>query len=81
MIQGFAPKQLMQESLPKLKKKVHMISEEMMKVLELLDGLTFTETQKEARAKRKCLVDKIHVLHTQCDVLLSSVEELKAQMK
>jgi len=35
-----------------MEKKINIIAEELMKVLISLDGLTFTETQKDARAKR-----------------------------
>ena len=50
-----------------------------MKVLISLDELMFTDTQKEARAKRKCMIDKIHLLHKKCDDLVVSVKELRKQ--
>ena len=50
-----------------------------MKILISLDELTFKETQKEARAKRKCIIDKIHSLHQQCDEMILSVKELQAK--
>jgi len=80
MEKGFAPKQLLQENLPKMAKQIHAISEELMKVLEALDGLTFTEAQKEARAKRKVLIDKIHSLHDKCDMMTQSVQQLKTRV-
>ncbi len=70
----------MQENLPKMAKQIHAISEELMKVLEALDGLTFTEAQKEARAKRKVLIDKIHSLHDKCDMMTQSVQQLKTRV-
>ena len=64
-----------------MEKKINIIAEELMKVLMALDELTFTETQKEARAKRKCLVDRIHSLHKTCDQLTASVQQLLIEHK
>lgn len=50
-----------------------------MKVLISLDELSFKETQKEARAKRKCIIDKIHLLHQKCDELVLSVKQLQSK--
>ncbi len=60
-----------------MEKKINCLAEELMKVLISLDELSFTDTQKESRAKRKCMIDKIHTLHQQCDDLVVSVKELK----
>ena len=79
--QGYAPKQLLDDNLPKMNKKIDIIAEELMKVLMSLDELSFTETQKEARAKRKCLVDRIHLLHKTCDELTASVQQLLIEHK
>ena len=65
--------------LPKIEKKINCLAEELMKVLISLDELMFTDTQKEARAKRKCMIDKIHLLHKKCDDLVVSVKELRKQ--
>lgn len=79
--QGYAPKQLLDENLPKMERKINIVAEELMKVLISLDELSFTETQKEARAKRKCLVDRIHSLHRTCDHLSASVQQLLIEHK
>ena len=75
--QGYAQKQFMEDNLPKLGKKVLELAEELMKILFSLDGLTFNETQKEARAKRKCIIDRIHALHKKCDLLSAKVKSLQ----
>lgn len=74
IFKGYAPKQFVEENLPKLGKKINCLAEELMRILFSLDGLTFTETQKEARAKRKCIIDRIHVLHKKCDKLSASIK-------
>ena len=61
--QGFAPDQLLRDSLPKTTKQINVISEELMKVLLSLDGLSFSDAQKESRAKRKVLIDRINRMH------------------
>lgn len=71
----------MDQNLPKMEKKILTVSEELMKNLISLDELTFTEVQKEARAKRKCIIDQIHSLHKKCDDLVASVQRLRANSK
>lgn len=60
-----------------MEKKIAGLAEELMKALIALDELTFTEVQKEARAKRKVIIDRIHTLHKRCDELTSSVKRLR----
>jgi len=79
--QGYASDQLLKENLPKIEKKINCLAEELMRVLISLDGLTFTETQKESRAKRKTLIDRIHSIHEKCDQLTRSVQQLKMDHK
>jgi len=81
MEKGFAPHQLLKENLPKIEKKINCLAEELMRVLISLDGLTFTETQKESRAKRKSLIGRIHSIHEKCDQLTQSVHQLKIDHK
>jgi len=81
MEKGYASDQLLKENLPKMEKKINCLAEELMRVLISLDGLTFTETQKESRAKRKSLIDRIHSLHDKCDRLTQSIQQLKIDHK
>jgi len=81
MEKGYASDQLLKENLPKIEKKINCLAEELMRVLISLDGLTFTETQKESRAKRKTLIDRIHSIHEKCDQLTRSVQQLKMDHK
>jgi len=81
MEKGYASDQLLKENLPKFEKKINCLAEELMRVLISLDGLTFTETQKESRAKRKSLIDRIHSIHERCDQLSQSIQQLKTDHK
>lgn len=78
--QGFAPDQLLRDSLPKTTKQINVISEELMKVLLSLDGLSFSDAQKESRAKRKVLIDRINRMHDQCDRMTSQIQQLRAKV-
>ncbi len=71
----------MDQNLPKMIKKIGALSEELMKIMFSLDELSFTEVQKEARAKRKCIIDQIHSLHKKCDELAALAQELKNNHK
>ena len=51
------------DAVRKLEKRMAGITETFMKLLERMDSLRFEEDNKEARAKRKSLVDKIQVKH------------------
>ncbi|EFX77677.1 hypothetical protein DAPPUDRAFT_321206 [Daphnia pulex] len=77
MERGFAPKELF-DNLPKVEKKINCLAEELMKILISLDALSFKEDQKVARAKRKCIIDKIHSLHKKCDEMVASVKQLQS---
>ncbi|KAK4036756.1 hypothetical protein OUZ56_028795 [Daphnia magna] len=74
---GFAPKPLI-DNLPKTVKKINCLGEELMTILIALDELSFKENQKEARAKRKCIIDKIHLLHKKCDEMVLSAKQLQS---
>ncbi|XP_052265093.1 BAG family molecular chaperone regulator 1-like isoform X2 [Dreissena polymorpha] len=66
---GFIDKDKQQDAVKKLQKRMAVVAEHLIKLLEKLDSLMFEESNKGARGKRKTLVDKIQVLLNQIDGL------------
>ena len=59
--QGYLEDAVKVDAVRSLEKQMAGVTETCMKLLEKLDSLRFEEDNKEARAKRKSLVDKIQV--------------------
>ncbi|KAL3886783.1 hypothetical protein ACJMK2_026755 [Sinanodonta woodiana] len=76
---GFLPEDTKLPAIKQFEKRLVSAAENLMTLLEKLDALTFDENNKEARSKRKTLVDKIHVLLDRCDGLQHGTAEIKDQ--
>ncbi|KAK3612130.1 hypothetical protein CHS0354_031203 [Potamilus streckersoni] len=74
---GFIPEDTKLPAIKQFEKRLITATENLMKLLEKLDALAFDESNKEARAKRKTLVDKIHVLIDRCEGLQHGTAEIK----
>lgn len=60
-MQGFLEDSLKRPALQKSRKRIAHSTEQYMKLLEALDGLNLDPSNSGGRAKRKSLVDRIHV--------------------
>lgn len=60
-MQGFLDDSLKRPALQKSRKRIAHSIEQYMKLLEALDGLNLDPSNSGGRAKRKSLVDRIHV--------------------
>lgn len=67
------------DAVRSLEKQMAGVTETCMKLLEKLDSLRFEEDNKEARAKRKSLVDKIQGYLSRLDGLSRGVSDMLAR--
>lgn len=67
--QGFLAKELQEEALCRLNRKVKATIEQFMKILEEIDTMVLPENFKDSRLKRKNLVKKVQVLLAECDMV------------
>lgn len=74
--QGFLDKEKTEEALRKDEREAKTIDEEAMKLLEVLDSLSFTEDVDRQRASRKALVRRIHEMLTKIDQLRDRIKML-----
>uniref|UniRef100_T1J8N3 BAG family molecular chaperone regulator 1 n=1 Tax=Strigamia maritima TaxID=126957 RepID=T1J8N3_STRMM len=78
---GFLAQDLACEMLTKLNQQLKHVSEEFMKLLEQLDAMTFGENQKEARMRRKGVVDQIQKLLRRTDEIAEVIESYCTDQK
>ncbi|XP_060586291.1 BAG family molecular chaperone regulator 1-like isoform X2 [Ruditapes philippinarum] len=76
---GYLNKDQQSESVKHLEKRLAVVAETLMRLLEKLDALRFEESNKGGRGKRKSLVTKIQVLLTRIDGLNRGVSDMIAR--
>lgn len=69
------------EACQKLSKRIAAFTEEFMKTLEHLDGITFDEHFRTARTRKRSLVCRVQKLLERLDVFEATVEQLIADEK
>lgn len=74
---GFLDDAKKRDTLVYLDKQLAVVIENFTRMLESLDSLRFDEFNKEGRAKRKNMVDRIQTLLDRCDGLLRGVKDMK----
>ncbi|XP_002160797.2 BAG family molecular chaperone regulator 1 isoform X1 [Hydra vulgaris] len=73
---GFLAKELLAESLIKLEKKITILIEEFMTLLDTLDSLVLEESFVDARSNRKSLISKINDYISQADQHEEKIKEI-----
>ncbi|XP_033758581.1 BAG family molecular chaperone regulator 1-like [Pecten maximus] len=74
---GYLDEEKKRYTLIKLDKDLASVIESFTRLLEKLDCFLFDEFNKEGRAKRKTIVDRIQTLLDRCDGLVKGVKDLK----
>lgn len=73
---GFLEKSLVEKSAEQLKKRLLSCTEKGMKSIEVLDEIELHERHKDARAKRKQIINEIQAILDDCDKLADEIKSL-----
>ncbi|CAH3020649.1 unnamed protein product [Porites evermanni] len=74
---GYLQAELIPKALEKLSRKLKGINEEFMKTLESLDALIIDASLRQAKGKKKSLIQRIQVLLDKTDETSSKIESLR----
>nr|XP_039259520.1 BAG family molecular chaperone regulator 1-like [Styela clava] len=66
---GFMEKSLLSKSIERLQKILLKYTEDGMQAMEFLDGMKIDEKFKDARLKKKSLINKIQTILDKCDII------------
>ncbi|XP_077348015.1 BAG family molecular chaperone regulator 1 [Lithobates pipiens] len=72
---GFLSKNLQEEALGKLDKRIKTTVEQFMKVLEQVDSVVMPDNFNDCRMKRKALVKKVQGFLAQCDTMEGNISQ------
>ncbi|KAH0627094.1 hypothetical protein JD844_002493 [Phrynosoma platyrhinos] len=70
---GFLAKNLQNEALHQLDKRIKGTAEQFMKILEQIDAITLPENFSDCKQKKKGLVKKVQAFLAQCDTVEGSI--------
>lgn len=73
---GFLEKPLVEKSAEQLKKRLLSCTEKGMKCIEVLDEIELHERHKDARTKRKKIIDEIQSILDDCDKLADEIKSM-----